>query len=365
MTAFIKSFTAVGNETKTTEALNYPDFKLLSNYEVVVGGIEKKNYQNFKGVLYDWNLSTIYLSTLTEFSYLLSGSAESFKYAGNWINSNFEIQNNKIISYGMIPSSFINNPTLQSKIEQGIDSSNQSTNMKSAQNNKSSRLLQNNSMNKISYTNSEEQIKKNIYGLRYYFKDYTKINQLNLETANNPETEILTLNAEKGSDQNPFKIGRFLLYINFSFEEIIGEELILFSSSNPKSKNGFYISLVEKQKEDFSKSFSSDGVNVLPTNIIPASNYSYDSSLNKPKVIKLQIISENDKTFTFISPINIPPNKQHRLTIGFFVYSPHIIRAFYQYEKKFLFTHEEADLPFNFSDEDVSLYSFNGVVLFA
>jgi hypothetical protein len=178
-----------------------------------------------------------------------------------------------------------------------------------------------------------------------------------LGTNNNPKIEVITPGIEKPLDSSSsFNIRKFILYLNFSYKEIVGDELKIFSSSNPNAENGFYVSLVEKAKEDFFKQFFSDGINVLPANFNFDREYTYDSTQNKPKVLKLHVIASNGKKLTFVSPIQIKPETQYRVTIGFFSYPPGIIRVFFQFENRFIFTHEEGDLDFIFSDQEVKIF---------
>ena len=146
-----------------------------------------------------------------------------------------------------------------------------------------------------------------------------------------------------------------LFNFNFSFKEIINDELVLFASKDPREAGGFFISLVEKSKEDFYKKFKSDNVHVINADVTYSQTYTYDSSLRKPKVLKLQLTSENNKILTFISPVAIQPDKQYRLIMGFLTYPPDIMRGYFQVDGKVMMSFEEGDIKFTFKDEEVTI----------
>lgn len=410
---YVKSFSSLGNEMKSLERLSFGDFKLKNQYEIVLGGIEQKNFQNFKGALYDWNLSTFYLGTVTEFVYLLTGKSALFDSGGMLFWTDFSISNSKFVTNGFYRTHIFNSNELQNKIDNGITiNENQrrrsnrikNTNTSLKKNTYKSRILERIIKNQkkkskplyfqksksrslssknylqytkekkrffssfskqefplivnktIPFTNSEEFLKEKVFGSRFSFKDSMTLTNLLLGTNNIPQIQTITPGVEKPlNSSSSFFVKKFMLYLNFSFKEIVGDELIIFSSENPFSENGFYVSLVEKAKEDFYKQFLSDGVQVMPANHTFQNEYTYDSSQNKPKVLKLHVTAGNGKKLTFISPIQITPERQYRVTIGFFSYPPDIIRAFFQFENRFIFTHEAGDLDFTFSDQQVNL----------
>lgn len=428
MFIFVKSFSSLGNEMKTVEKISFGDFKLKDQYEIVMGGIERKNYQNFKGALFDWNLSTFYLGTVTEFVYLITGKSSVFSANGVLFGSDFSLSGGKFVSKGFYKTKISNTPELQSKINNGVQiegrvrrvlstkgqnfmSSNEypfsnfrstnpkynesesiptlnrsnnkfttqnrilsestqvtSTHIKYTQNNKPyfSSFQEATHFNKprtfsktIPFTNSKEYIQQKVYGARFSFKDSMTLTGLLLGSNNIPQIEVITPGVEKPiNSASSFYIKKFVIFLNFSFKEIVGDELIIFSSASPNSENGFYVSLVEKAKEEFYKQFFSDGIQVLPANYVFPNQYTYDSSQNKPKVLKLHVTASNGKKLTFISPINIIPERQYRVTLGFYSYPPGILRVFFQFENKFIFTHEEGDLDFIFSDQEVALTYF-------
>jgi hypothetical protein len=391
----VKSFSSLGNEMKTLERLNFGDFKLRPNYQIVIGGIEKQNYQNFKGVLYDWNMTTFYMDTLTEFAYILTGKTTSFVSQGILFATDFALSSNKFVSRGLYSTNITASNELQNKIINGISIPDEVTGIdlntrlvwenikktKSSINPYEERILSDgnirytknkqpyfssfsqNPLNTFSkiipFTNSEEYLKQKVFGARFQFKDSMTVSGLLLATNNIPQIEVITPGIEKPlNSSSSFFIKKMLVYLDFSYREIVGDELIIFSSSNPNSQNGFYISLVEKAKEDFFKEFFSDGVHVLPAGHVYESSYTYDSSQNKPKVLKLHLTLNDGKKFTFVSPIQIRPDIQYRVTIGFISYPPSIVRAFFQYESKFILTHEEGNLDFVFSDQEVKSFDF-------
>lgn len=384
---------------KSLEKLNFGDFRLQPKYEIVIGGIEKQNYQNFKGVLFDWNLSTFYMGTITEFSYMLTGKSTTFGANGMLFATDFGLSSQKFQSWGSFSTYLTTSPDLQNKIENGISVSDESTGLEqnppfhrqnakktSAQNDSSESdkatfnpfdpPITNSHLHRtrnnlsffssfpvhsqsglaktIAFTNSPEQIKAKVFGAQFKFKDWMSLSGLQLGTSNSPQVEVISPGIEKPQNStSAFAVKKFLLYLNFSYKEIVGVELILFSSSSPHAPNGFYVSLVEKAKEDFFKQFFEDGIHVLPANFNSDSTYTYDSSQKKPKVLKLHLTTNDGKKLTFLSPIQIRPQVEYRVTIGFVTYPPNTIRAFFQYENKFVFTHEEANLEFVFADQEV------------
>jgi hypothetical protein len=395
---FVKSFSSLGNEMKTLEKLNFGDFKLRTKYEIVIGGIEKQNYQNFKGVLFDWNLSTFYMGTITEFSYMLTGKTATFISDGILFATEFALSSNKFVSRGLYTTHISTSSELQSKIVNGIEIPDTESGLdqnsrlvwENIKKTKSSfnpykfnqRILSEDSNihytkeNKpyfssfktnpystfaktIPFSNSPEYLKENVFGARFAFQDSMTLSGLLLATNNSSQVEVISPGIEKPlNSSSSFYIKKFLIYLDFSYKEIVGDELIIFSSSNPNAPNGFYISLVEKSKEDFFKQFFSDGIHVLPANFVFETTYTYDSSQNKPKILKLHVTANDGKKLTFVSPIQIRPETQYQVTIGFYSYPPSIIRAFFQYENKFVFTHEEGNLDFIFSDQEVTYISF-------
>ena len=117
---YVKSFSSLGNEMKSLERLSFGDFKLKNQYEIVLGGFEQKNFQNFKGALYDWNLSTFYLGTVTEFVYLLTGKSALFDSGGMLFWTDFSISNSKFVTNGFYRTHIFNSNELQNKIDNGI-----------------------------------------------------------------------------------------------------------------------------------------------------------------------------------------------------------------------------------------------------
>lgn len=396
---FVKSFSSLGNEMKSLEKLNFGDFQLQPNYEIVIGGIEKQNYQNFKGVLYDWNLATFYMGTITEFSYMLTGKSKTFDANGILFATDLGLASNRFVTWGAYTTSISTSPELQDKIQTGISvpepanrlSQNLRTDQQqdkeqfsrkqasketkfnpfSSQTRSAQTHLRRTRDNRpffssfsghegsglaktSAFSNTPEQIEAQVYGAQFKFKDWMTISGLLLGSSNTPQVEVISPGIEKPQNStSAFAVKKFLLYINFSFKEIVGDELILFSSSSPNAPNGFYVSLVEKAKEDFFKQFFEDGIHVLPANFNFEGTYTYDSSQKKPKVLKLHLTTNDNKKLTFVSPIQIRPQVQYRVTIGFVTYPPSTIRAFFQYENKFVFTHEEANLEFVFADQEV------------
>ena len=379
---FVKSFSSLGNEQSSVQKLSFPSLELKPKYELVVGGIEKQNFQNFEGILYDWNMSTFYLDNIIQFAYILSGKASSFGSDGNLFQSQFALSGGSFESSGEFSAGLIPSIELAKKMKEGLQieddtqSTNNKTNQRVVQNNRDlvsgksgldsrieiNPLFTNQKANRtIELSNSPEMLKSGAFGLRFGQKDWIDVTGINLRSANDPSVSVTTPGSEKGADKtSTFSVRSFFLYLNFSFKEIINDELIIFSSKNPRQEGGFFISLVEKSKEDFYKKFKSDNVHVINADVVYSQTYTYDSSLRKPKVLKLELVSENNKILTFISPVAIHPDTQYRLVMGFLVYPPDIIRGYFQLEEKVMMSFEEGDIRFSFKDEEVGyIFLFN------
>lgn len=304
---------------KSFGIVDFVNFKFKKGIEVILGGIEQKNSNNFLGILYDWNFATFYMENPLEFGYMMGSQTNIYENNGIWFGTQFSFIDGKLQIFGKEENVDISiNEKLKERLELQTDK-----------------------------LNSKEYINQNIYGINLFRGETITLSSVKLFTLNNSIKEILT------SQNISFGIRKFIMYLNFSYKEIIGDEMKLITSSKFPSMNTFSISLVEKAKENSYKKFLENGVNVILASENISSSYNYDSSRNSPKVLKLDIRTNNGKIFTFLSPIQILPNKQYKLMIGFFVYKPDVIRAYFEYKNQFIFSHEESDLGFDFSNTNV------------
>lgn len=315
----IKSFSSVRSEIKSHVNLDFVNFKLQPGFEIILGGIESKNSNNFSGILYDWNFATYYMETSLEFGYLMGAQTDIYQSNGIWLGTDFSFENGQLELYGKESS------------------------LKTIMNTKLKKRLN----SQINELNSKDAISKGIFGINLFSGESINISSFKLSTRNEILKDLIN------SSKITFGIKKFLVYLNFSFTGVIGDEMKLLTSSNYPSINSFSISIVERAKEDSYKQFLENGVNIIFTEQNKSSQYSYDSSRNLPKVLKLEIKTSNSKIYTFLSPIQISSGKQYKVMIGFFIYKPNIIRAFFEYENQFIFSHEESDLHFEFNNINV------------
>lgn len=133
--------------------------------------------------------------------------------------------------------------------------------------------------------------------------------------------------------------------------------------NSPDLPNSLSISLVEENSELAKKTFSQERVNLLPPDVKPTNTYTYNSSLKNPFVLKIEIITQDKKTLTFLAKETLKQDQRHRITLGIIYHDPNILRIYYSNDRKqFSLTQEYTLLPFLLEPKALVLFDRNNNV---